>query len=136
MACYQPLFLGATVASYVFAPALVHTSTLDLLSLQHIFDTKSILFLTTRRYGTYNGHSLSFKLFGRGAFSCCPSAPKSGNLGENGKRGREMEVAFCSSGAHFARSTAPEGKIMHNHCMQHFAHEVDTLVPQCLKISF
>ena len=29
-----------------------------------------------------------------------------------------------------------EGKIMHNHCMQHFAHEGGTLVPQYLKSKF
>ena len=52
-------------------------------------------------------------------FHVSPLPKKAEILGGNGER--EMEVAFCSSGAHFARSTAPEGKIMHNHCMQHFA---------------
>ena len=38
-----------------------------------------------------------------------PPLPKKPEiLGGNGEREREMEVAFCSSGAHFARSTAPE----------------------------
>ena len=43
-------------------------------------------------------------------FHVSPLPKKAEILGGNGgrEREREMEVAFCSSGAHFARSTAPK----------------------------